>query len=210
MFSRANTKPAGATTPAPTPTPAPDRKPERRQSEGSGERVVPSIVSADLTVTGDLVSSGEIQIDGRVEGDIKCASLIIGINGAVTGEVSAQTVRMHGSVSGQVIAKSVFLASTARMIGDVTHESLAIEPGAFLEGHCRRMAEMPDLSLPEQPDVGASADEAPRLENVGLFGTTAGAAGRSEDKADDDDGEDDTNSGSDSASENGGSEKTGT
>ncbi|MBB4284963.1 bactofilin family protein [Roseospira goensis] len=163
MFSRANTKPTPAAPAAQTQ--APERKPERRTAgESAPERVVPSIVSADLTVTGDLVSAGEIQIDGRVEGDIKCASLIIGIAGAVTGEVSAQTVRMHGSVSGQVIAKSVFLASTARMIGDVTHESLAIEPGAFLEGHCRRMTEMPDLSLPDRNAAVAEAAEAkPRL-----------------------------------------------
>lgn len=177
MFSRANPKPAGSTTPAPSGPSAGDRKPERRPGEGGHERVVPSIVSADLTVTGDLVSSGEIQIDGRVEGDIKCASLIIGISGAVTGEVSAQTVRMHGSVSGQVIAKSVFLASTARMIGDVTHESLAIEPGAFLEGHCRRMADMPDLSLPERADAAPAAaetEEPARIESAGgLFGSAA-------------------------------------
>ncbi len=199
MFSRANTKPTGTTTTSPATVPATERKQERRQGESSPERVVPSIVSADLTVTGDLVSSGEIQIDGRVEGDIKCASLIIGINGAVTGEVSAQTVRMHGSVSGQVIAKSVFLASTARMIGDVTHESLAIEPGAFLEGHCRRMAEMPDLSLPEREAAEDAPEPAARLENVGLFGS-AGAT-------DDASGDDDANAGdADRANE----EKTGT
>ncbi|MQX37551.1 bactofilin family protein [Roseospira navarrensis] len=169
MFSRANQKPAPSPSASTTPT-VPDRKPDRRTgSEAGPERAVPSIVSADLTVTGDLVSAGEIQIDGRVEGDIKCASLIIGIAGAVTGEVSAQTVRMHGTVSGQVIAKSVFLASTARMVGDVTHESLAIEPGAFMEGHCRRMAEMPDLNLPNGK-APAEAVDPPRLTG------TAGAA----------------------------------
>ncbi|MBB4267405.1 bactofilin family protein [Roseospira visakhapatnamensis] len=166
MFSRGNTKPTAAT---PAPVPSSERRSDRRLGDGGGERAVPSIVSADLTVTGDLVSAGEIQIDGRVEGDIKCASLIIGISGAVTGEVSAQTVRMHGSVSGQVIAKSVFLASTARMVGDVTHESLAIEPGAFMEGHCRRMAEVPDLALPETRAAATAA--VPRLT------ATAGDAG---------------------------------
>jgi cytoskeletal protein CcmA (bactofilin family) len=188
MFSRANPKPSGSSPPAPAGPPVGDRKPERRSGEGGHERVVPSIVSADLTVTGDLVSSGEIQIDGRIEGDIKCASLIIGISGAVTGEVSAQTVRMHGSVSGQVIAKSVFLASTARMIGDVTHESLAIEPGAFLEGHCRRMADMPDLSLPERADAASeatNAGEPARIESGGgLFG------GATTDPSESSDGED--------------------
>nr|WP_242390524.1 polymer-forming cytoskeletal protein [Pararhodospirillum photometricum] len=100
---------------------------------------MPSIISADLTITGDLASAGEIQIDGRVEGDIRCVTLIIGISGSVTGEIRAERLRMHGSVNGQVNAKSVFLASTARMTGDIVHESLAIEPGAYMEGHCRRL-----------------------------------------------------------------------
>jgi cytoskeletal protein CcmA (bactofilin family) len=175
MFSKANSKPTPSSS-APAIPPADQRKPERRTgSDAAAERAVPSIISADLTITGDLVSAGEIHIDGRVEGDIKCASLIIGISGAVTGEVSAQTVRMHGSVSGQVIAKSVFLASTARMVGDVTHESLAIEPGAFMEGHCRRMAEMPDLGLPDR-NAGSEPFEAPRLAGV-VGGDTESAPG---------------------------------
>jgi cytoskeletal protein CcmA (bactofilin family) len=103
---------------------------------------VPSIVSADLSITGDLVSQGEIQVDGTIEGDIECRSLVIGVNGSVTGEVTADDVRIHGSVSGQVRAKSVYLASTSHMVGDIIHESLAIEPGAFMEGHCRRLQDV--------------------------------------------------------------------
>ena len=102
---------------------------------------VPSIISADLALDGNLTSNGEIQVDGSVKGDIRCKDLIVGVKGSVTGEVVAQTVRMHGAIKGMVRAKSVFLASTARMSGDVEHESLAIEPGAFLEGHCKRITE---------------------------------------------------------------------
>ncbi len=104
-------------------------------------KAVPSIVSSDLTIEGNLNSAGEIQVDGVVHGDIKCKALIVGVKGSVTGEVNAQTVRMHGAVKGMIRAKSVFLASTARMSGDVEHESLAIEPGAYMEGHCKRITE---------------------------------------------------------------------
>src|SRR5579871_2415480 len=98
---------------------------------------VPSIISVDLMIEGNLESTGEIQVDGNVHGDIRCKALIVGIKGQVIGEVNAQTVRMHGAIKGTVRAKSVFLASTARMAGDVEHESLAIEPGAYMEGHCK-------------------------------------------------------------------------
>lgn len=101
---------------------------------------VPSIISIDLKVHGNLSSNGEIQVDGNVEGDINCKALIVGTKGSVSGEVTAQTVRIHGAITGQVKAKSVFLASTAQMSGDIEHESLAIEPGAFMEGHCKRIA----------------------------------------------------------------------
>ncbi len=119
----------------------------------SPSRAVPSIISADLTITGDLVSGGEVQVDGTVEGDISCKALIIGVDGAVTGEIEAESVRLHGRVTGQLSAKTVFLAATARMIGDITHESLAIEPGAFMEGHCRRMLEQKKPELAKKPEL---------------------------------------------------------
>ena len=118
-------------------------------------KAVPSIVSADLSIKGDLESAGEIQVDGVVNGDIRCKALIVGVKGSVVGEVVAQTVRMHGAVKGMIRAKSVFLASTARMSGDVEHESLAIEPGAYMEGHCKRITETtltPVLETQRQPE----------------------------------------------------------
>jgi len=120
-------------------------KAEPQTSEPKVEvaKSVPSIISADLTIEGNIVSSGEVQVDGNVHGDIRCKALIVGIKGQVAGEVNAQTVRLHGAIKGTVRAKSVFLASSARMAGDVEHESLAIEPGAFMEGHCKRISEAP-------------------------------------------------------------------
>jgi cytoskeletal protein CcmA (bactofilin family) len=129
-----------------------NKTPSRDHKVDTVAKGVPSIISADLTITGDLVSTGEIQVDGTIDGDIRCRALVIGVDGAVTGEIEADSVRLHGKVTGQVRAKTVFLAATAHMIGDITHESLAIEPGAFMEGHCRRMADpaavkKPDLTL---------------------------------------------------------------
>lgn len=122
---------------------------------------VPSIISIDLSVHGNLSSNGEIQIDGNVEGDISCKALIVGTKGSVSGEIKAQTVRIHGSIKGQVRAKSVFLASTAQMSGDIEHESLAMEPGAFMEGHCKRIAtEKSSVSKPAPKPVQAQARSA--------------------------------------------------
>ena len=114
-------------------------------------KAVPSIISADLSIEGNLNSGGEIQVDGVVNGDIHCKALIVGVKGSVVGEVVAQTVRMHGAIKGMIRAKSVFLASTARMSGDVEHESLAIEPGAYMEGYCKRITETASSTVVEVP-----------------------------------------------------------
>ena len=114
-------------------------------------KAVPSIISAHLSIEGNLNSGGEIQVDGVVNGDIRCKALIVGVKGSVNGEVAAQTVRMHGAIKGMIRAKSVFLASTARMSGDVEHESLAIEPGAYMEGHCKRTTETTLTPVTELP-----------------------------------------------------------
>ena len=99
----------------------------------------PSLLSMGLTVTGNLHSDGEIQIDGRVEGGIHSDVLIVGETAQVNGEITAESVRVHGHVTGQIKATSVSLAKTAHVLGDILHGNLAIEQGAFLEGHCRRI-----------------------------------------------------------------------
>lgn len=101
----------------------------------------PSIVSTDLRIIGDLSSEGEVQIDGTVNGDIKTSSLLIGKTAVIKGEIVADAVRILGQVNGQIKARKVVLSKTAHVVGDILHEDLSIETGAFLEGHCKRMAE---------------------------------------------------------------------
>ena len=99
---------------------------------------MPSIVSEGLHVTGNMISDGDIQIDGIVEGDVKGGKLTIGINGGVIGKVIAKEVMVNGAVTGEVKASTVTLAKTAKVQGNITHESLSIEPGAEFEGQCKR------------------------------------------------------------------------
>jgi len=97
----------------------------------------PSIISADLTVTGTLTSTGDIQIDGRVEGDVHSAGLVIGDKAFIHGDVIAEEVTVRGRVQGSIRGRKVLLASTCHVEGNILHEAFAVETGAFFEGNCR-------------------------------------------------------------------------
>jgi len=97
----------------------------------------PSIISADLVVQGTLISSGDIQVDGRVEGDVHSASLVIGDKASVLGEILAEEVTVRGRVEGSIRARKVVLCSTSHVEGNILHEAFSVETGAFFEGNCR-------------------------------------------------------------------------
>lgn len=99
----------------------------------------PSILSDGMHVTGDIESDGEIQIDGLLDGDIKCTKLTVGETGRINGSVNAEDCLVHGEVVGQIKADAVTLSRSSRVEGDVLHDTLAIEPGARLDGHCKRL-----------------------------------------------------------------------
>ena len=100
---------------------------------------VPSIISADLKIVGDLHSNGDLQVDGAVEGDITSRSLTIGEGAVVRGSLLAENVRVHGAIFGQIKANSVTLTKTAKVEGNVVHQALSMEAGAILSGNLSRL-----------------------------------------------------------------------
>ena len=100
---------------------------------------VPSIISADLRINGDLICSGDVQVDGWVEGDIQSRNIVIGEGATVHGALQAESVRICGVVKGSIKADSVVLEKTAKVTGDVLHKTLTVEEGAQIEGMCKRL-----------------------------------------------------------------------
>ena len=95
---------------------------------------VPSLVSGDITIEGGVTGDGELQIDGVVRGDVRVGRLTVGETGHVEGSVFAEAVEVRGRIIGAVTAKQVRLYGTAYIDGDITHEQLAMETGAFFQG----------------------------------------------------------------------------
>ena len=138
-----------------------------------------SILSNDLTIKGSIVSEGEVQLDGNVEGDVRAGSLTIGEDATVDGEVISENVVIRGKVKGSVRARQVQLAATARVEGDVIHASLAIESGAYFDGHCKRASDplsdnpgakanskATETAKPASPPPSTNADSKPAAKAV--------------------------------------------
>jgi cytoskeletal protein CcmA (bactofilin family) len=100
--------------------------------------MVPSIIGEDLTISGNVSSKGEIQVDGEIQGDIDCGSLLLGDKAQVTGNVVAEDVVVRGHVTGSIRGLRVTLQAQSHVEGDIFHQSLAIEQGAYFEGKSRR------------------------------------------------------------------------
>ena len=115
---------------------------------GGTATAVPSIIGPEMTVRGDLHSDGDLHVEGTIQGDIRVKQLVVAKDAVVRGDVEATTVRIAGSVIGALRAREVVLTATAKMQGDVYHDVLSIEPGAMLEGHCRRLEPQPAASEP--------------------------------------------------------------
>ena len=120
-------KPAAPTASAAAPAPsAPKAKPPA------------SVLSQDLHVTGNIKTTGDIQVEGTVEGDIRAHLLTIGETATIKGEVIADDIVINGRIIGRVRGLKVRLTATARVEGDIIHKTIAIESGAHFEGSVQR------------------------------------------------------------------------
>lgn len=133
-------------------------------------KMVPSVIGEDLTVTGNIVSKGEVQVEGEVQGDVHCQSLVVGEKATITGGLVADDIIIRGRVLGSVRAQRVTLQSSSHVEGDIHHQALAIEQGAFFEGKSRRSdnpmaglkSDQPQQQQQKPPAPGLQQREAPR------------------------------------------------
>jgi len=119
--------------------PAPAMKPTIDYASTTPRAKPPaSVLSADLTVVGNLKTTGDIQVEGVVEGDIRAHLLTVGESATIRGEIIADDIVINGRVIGKVRGLKVRLTSTARVEGDIIHKTIAIESGAHFEGSVQR------------------------------------------------------------------------
>lgn len=109
----------------------------RGRDAAGGSGTTFSIIGADVTITGNLSASVDLHVDGRIDGDVRCASLVQGGSSVVAGAIVAETARLAGTVEGSIEAVDLVIEASAHIVGDVTYEKIRIEQGAHVEGSFR-------------------------------------------------------------------------
>lgn len=132
-------------------------------NSGSGRSTF-SVFGDDVVVTGNIQASVDLHIDGRVDGDVHCASLAQGQSSTINGNIVAETARISGTVVGSIVARELVIEASAQIRGDVTYETISIAQGGQIEGSFTYKAagsmarNNPDLQLLAKPateDVAA-------------------------------------------------------
>jgi cytoskeletal protein CcmA (bactofilin family) len=120
-----------------------------------------SIVAAGAVVSGSLSAPGDVQIEGHVIGDVRCATVVVGKDGDVKGNVTAETATIRGRVFGNVRARTIQLASTGSVEGDLSHAVLIIEEGGVFEGRSKRAVDpLSELALSAPQDATETPEPA--------------------------------------------------
>ncbi len=115
-----------------------------------------SVLGADVAIKGNVEASADLHVDGVVEGDIACTSLVQGESSRIEGAINADGARLSGTIKGTINVRELVILKSARIDGDVHYETLTIEQGANVNG---RFA--PDAAKAAKP-ASAPAPVAPK------------------------------------------------
>lgn len=136
-----------------------------------------SFIGPEMTVGGDVVTTAQLHVEGRINAHVRAASLCQGASGVISGDILADEARLAGLVEGTVNAGTLIVEATARITGDVTYETISIAAGGRIDG---RLARREALSIGEAASAvliatptEAEPAEKP-MEAPGLFPALAG------------------------------------
>ena len=97
-----------------------------------------NIIGEGSVLKGNLSSSGNVRLEGKVIGDLSSSSKVAcGETSVVDGNVVAENAEIAGKVTGKVtVDELLILKSTASIHGDISTSNLIIESGANFNGAC--------------------------------------------------------------------------
>jgi cytoskeletal protein CcmA (bactofilin family) len=127
---------------------------ERPDSRDKTSTDAVSVIGNGITITGEVQCTTDLQVEGRVNGDIRCATLFLNVGGVIAGTIRADRVRVSGTVEGNIEAGDLAIEPTARVTGDILYSRLKVATGGVMEGNMKRrptddtVAQAPEPATP--------------------------------------------------------------
>ncbi len=157
MFAKNRPEDEAKSTKATTPPNGQKAEPPAPKAKGG----TPALLSKDVIIDGDMTTTGDIQIDGRMKGNLDAGSVTVGREAVLEGDVRAEAIIIHGRLIGDIKARDVRIRHTAHVEGNITQEALVIEPGAFFDGACKQSSDPLDEYVPNAKPVETPAVAGP-------------------------------------------------
>ena len=121
-----------------------------------------TVIAEGLKIIGSVTAEGLVEVNGQIEGELHCSSLIISPKAQVAGAIIAEKVIVDGRVEGPIQGGEVVLKSQAHVVGDIQHQTLAVEKGAYFEDRSiqgqRADGRQPDRVAKKSPELGATPE----------------------------------------------------
>ena len=117
------------------------------EQEESNSSASLNVISAGTMITGDVVCSGDLRIDGNIKGNVRSqAKVIVGKSGKIDGDINCKSIEIEGNVKANVTVTDLMsLKETANLMGNICAGKLAIEPGANFAGNCKMQGMKADV-----------------------------------------------------------------
>ena len=97
-----------------------------------------TVIAEGLKIVGNVTADGLVEVRGHIDGELQCTSLVISHKASINGAVAAERVVVDGRIEGPVTGRDVVLKSRAHVVGDIHHESLTVESGAYFDGRSKK------------------------------------------------------------------------
>lgn len=108
---------------------------ENSEPRGEADHNPASVIGAGIVITGNVEAAVDLHVEGRINGDLRCGTLLLGENSVIAGNIRAERVRVSGTVEGSIETQDIAVESTARVAGDIVYSRLKVASGGIVHGN---------------------------------------------------------------------------